>query len=214
MSEAYVTQLEDEIPQRVIFSGSHCTGKTTLYNWLKSESSRTYYYVKEHPITFAVFRPEPIRFIQRLGFGINKEADDTSQLAMAAYHMQTLMYPEFVSDRCIVDLLVYAEYLHDIDKTLVTEKTVNFVRELADDFIDTFEGVVFFCRPIPDEKIKADGVRDTDDIFRNEIDSRMFDFWSDAAARIIKRASVFSISEPNFLDRTKLVKDALSLRVD
>lgn len=209
-----LTEVKTEIPTRIIFSGSHCTGKTTLYNWLRNESGRTYYHVKEHPITWATFRPEPIRVIQRLGFDINKDAGDASQLAMAAYHMQTLTHTDFVADRCIVDVLAYAEYIHEHNEDLVTKKTINFITELVDDFLSSFEGVIFFCRPIEGETIKDDGLRDLDEDFRADIDHRLYDLWTQPRFHASQRASVYSVSESNFLDRTALVKDVLTMKAN
>lgn len=211
-SSGPLTEVTPEIPTRIIFSGSHCTGKTTLYNWLRNESGRTCYHVKEHPITWATFRPEPIRVIQRLGFDINKDAGDASQLAMAAYHMQTLSYTDFVSDRCIVDVLAYAEYIHEHNEDLVTKKTINFINELVEDFLRSFEGAIFFCRPIDGDTIKDDGLRDLDEDFRKDIDRRLYDLWTQLKFNAVQRASVYSVSESNFLDRTSLVKDVLTMK--
>lgn len=209
-----LTEVKPEIPTRIIFSGAHCTGKTTLYNWLHNESGRTYYHVKEHPITWATFRPEPIRVIKCLGFDINKDAGDASQLAMAAYHMQTLTHADFVADRCIVDVLAYAEYIHEHNESLVTQKTINFINELVEDFLISFEGVIFFCRPIKGETIKDDGLRDLDEEFRADIDRRLYDLWTQPQFTAVQRASVYSVSEYNFLDRTALVKDVLTMKAN
>lgn len=91
---------------RIAIVGSHGVGKTSLMDKLQND-------VEFHNYTFF---PEVVREVSRLGFPYNEQSTDYSQLAILAMHLLHLhqndeISKNFVTDRFIVDSLIYAQIL-------------------------------------------------------------------------------------------------------
>lgn len=195
---------KDGYAQRIVLSGTHGTGKTTLFNFLQHELKKSIYY--RHGLNY-VFREEPIRLIQKYGFNINQKAGDDSQLAMAAFHMATLGYDCFVSDRCIVDLYVYARYLsewHGGQSPVVSKHTVQFLERLVYQFVSQFKGIVFMFYADLDQAIPVDDVRDTDWKFRDGIQNMMLQVWNELGKTSHLSSIQVEYMPDHFADRVKL----------
>lgn len=196
--------------KRIVLSGTHGTGKTTLFNYLQHELKKLVY--AKQGLHY-VFREEPIRLIQKYGFPINQNAGDASQLAMAAYHMATLNYDYFVSDRCIVDLYVYARYLsecHNTKDAVVSSKCVSFLEQLVYQFVAQFKGIVFMFHADPLSDIAKDDVRDTDVNFRNEIQSMLMQVWAELSKETHNYKVHVEFMPDHFADRVHLVTGCIS----
>ena len=193
-------------PKRIILTGTHGTGKTTMFNYLTHELRKVEYL--KRGLTYR-FREEPIREIQRHGFPINQKADDTSQLSMAAYHMQSLNYPCLVSDRCIVDLYVYARFINE-NGGPVTDKVVKFLEQFVYHFAAYFNGLVFLFNAEVDAPIADDGLRDQDFFFRNGINSMMFTIWQELGKVTHNRSVRVTYMPDRFADRVKVIKQAIN----
>lgn len=140
---------------RIAFIGTSCAGKTTIINQLKQCGLFKHYY----------FGEEPIRVVGRLGFSVNKKADDASQLAMVAIHENYLKEKNLISDRSLVDAYVYSNYLYK-NHGVVSEKRNAFIFNTMWDRVKDYD-ILFFCHPIT--KQENDGFRDTDPIFQADI---------------------------------------------
>lgn len=147
---------------KIALVGAHNTGKTTLFNKM---------YGSHHFAGYEFFR-EVVREVQNLGFVINEGADDATQLAMCALHLNHLKYQSFVTDRCLLDNLVYAWVLSSGENPTVSldcVKTIDsYFRKTKDD-IDLY----IYC-PIEFE-MENDGVRTVNKEFQQIID-RTFNY--------------------------------------
>ena len=145
---------------KIALVGAHNTGKTSLFLRMYSN-----YKFAGHE-----FFPEVIREVQRNGFIINERADDATQLAMCAYHLNHLTWENFVTDRCLLDNYVYAFVLSKSEHPFVTTDCVEIIKKY---FVQTMDKIdLYIYCPISFE-MKEDGVRTVNKQFQEDID-RMF----------------------------------------
>lgn len=148
---------------RVSISGTHSTGKSTLFDGLKKDS-----FFNE-----CEFVAGPTRFLQQQGYPINNHADnyDSTQLMCLVYDLQvfedTKLKDIIVSDRCLLDTYVYTKYL--FKKGKVSEPVFLSVEKVWLAKKDSYD--VFFLPSKNEVPLVADGVRSEDEDFRNEIQS-------------------------------------------
>ena len=142
---------------KIALVGAHNTGKTSLFLRMYSN-----YKFEGHE-----FFPEVIREVQRNGFTINEKANDATQLAMCAYHLNHLSWGNFVTDRCLLDNLVYATVLASSTDPYVSPRCVYILEQyygITKDLIDLY----IYC-PISFE-MRDDGLRTVDKKFQKAID--------------------------------------------
>ena len=143
------------------FSGAQSSGKTTLLNKCKEELTDWY------------FVDEVTRYVHRkYGESINEDGTDMTQLLIINNHIENNYLPRtvsesqsnFILDRCILDGVVYTEWLFENGKVSewVYDYSKNVFLKIKDD-ID----VIFYTDPnIP---VVDDGVRSTNQKFRDDI---------------------------------------------
>lgn len=146
---------------RIALIGTHCSGKTTLLNLLKKESRFNNYSFKE----------EPIRVVSKYGFEINEKANDESQLAMLSLHLMNLQEDNFISDRSLLDLYIYVEYLNRKNK-VISQKTVDFIKEITFNNLYKYD-YLFYC--MPEFGLDTDGFRSLDKEFQDGIHKLFID---------------------------------------
>lgn len=138
--------------KRVALVGASSTGKTTVYELLKSKLPKW------------EFVNESTRTVQRYGFLINEEGTDETQLAISSFHLAALLNPyNLVLDRCYLDLVVYT------DEERVSDSTYHFIQDMFERVKGEYTHVVYF--PIEFEAVE-DGVRSVDEDWRQYIDGR------------------------------------------
>lgn len=142
---------------RIALVGAHNTGKTSLYNELYRKVE-----LADH-----TFFPEVIREIVGMGFNINEVADDASQLAMCSLHLNHLKWNDMVTDRCLLDNLVYAWVLASGEEPTVTMDCVRFIDHYFLKHKDDYDLYVY-C-PIAFD-MEDDGLRTTNREFQLAID--------------------------------------------
>lgn len=162
------------IVDRIVVSGTHGTGKTTLCKALHVMLSQ--------PDIMAAcgeyqYFEEPIREMRDIGFPINQYANDVTQLAMATEHAMNATYDRYIADRCIVDVYAYAKYLSELPKPMVSEACVKFLEKQVYRFIYNFHGVALVPVANASDDIEKDDVRDTDVEFRNGVNSIIVRTW-------------------------------------
>jgi len=137
-------------------SGAQGVGKTTLLNRLKTNEILSHY----------KFNSEVTRWVKSLGLKINEAGDDETQLVIAMAHTFNLVSSSanMITDRTILDCLVYTRYLHENKK--VSTETLEKI-ESAFDRIQNGYDVLFYISPEFD--IEDDGVRSTSSKFRDRI---------------------------------------------
>ena len=140
---------------RIGLSGTQSTGKTTLLNVLRSESKFKDYQIND----------EVTRWVKSLGISINEDGSDRSQeLIMMKHLWNVIMYDKMITDRTALDGLVYSKWLFYNDR--ISEGVMKKVEESFHKII-TFYDKIFFLSP--DFPLEDDGVRSTDEQWREEI---------------------------------------------
>lgn len=139
---------------KISFTGTHSTGKTTLLNNLKNDPDFSEF----------KFHDEITRSIQSYGIDINEKGNNLTQLLILDTHIRNLLYPLFVTDRCILDGVVYTEWLYNNLK--VDEWVYNYSKNLFKYLIGQYD-IIFYLKPEFD--LVDDGVRSSSIEFQKEI---------------------------------------------
>ena len=133
-------------------SGAQSVGKTTVIEALQKELPKFNY------LTYIT------RAIRDRGFLINEAGTDETQLEILKEHILRAEIDNTVLDRCILDGMVYTQYLYEREMV-----TLDTVKEFNKVIVDTFKKYdkVFYITP--EFNISYDGQRSTDIGFRDRI---------------------------------------------
>ena len=145
----------------ITFAGTHSTGKTTLLNKLKNHNLFKDY----------IFCDEITRSIFKKGNKINEHGDDNTQLSIMESHVENSKHKNAVLDRCALDGLVYTRYLYETGN--VTKKTLDKAEDIFYELKDKYD-IIFYL--IPEFDVVDDGVRSTNNEFRNRV-FELFEFY-------------------------------------
>ncbi len=143
----------------ISFSGAQSTGKTTLLNILKQDSSLENY----------KFIDEITRSIQKQGYKINELGDSETQKLIMKAHIDNSNLTNAILDRCSLDGLCYTEYLYN--KGNISEEVMDFTKIAFQNTINKYD-LIFYLKP--EFEIVDDNVRSTNKEFQNEI-VKLFD---------------------------------------
>lgn len=153
---------------KIALVGTHNTGKTTLFKLMKNDKLFSGYY----------FVPEQVRELHKKGYGINENADDVTQLAIALENQYyslldktPLTHEGIIFDRCILDNYIYAKYLNN--KSIISDKVLNTLKETLDRTLP-FIQYIFLLRPEFD--MESDEERSTNKDFQLTIDNMFKEF--------------------------------------
>tara|TARA_B100001559_G_scaffold159888_1_gene134139 strand:+ start:212 stop:772 length:561 start_codon:yes stop_codon:yes gene_type:complete len=141
---------------KVSFTGTGCSGKSTLLNLCRE------YYGDEFKYVTEVTRP-----IARKGFTINEKGGDETQNEIIRAHIENNKLDDVIMDRCIVDGFIYTTWL--FSKGNVTENVYNFAWDTLVDIINDID-IIFHTAPVG---MKDDGERSTNKRFQKDIDEMM-----------------------------------------
>lgn len=152
---------------KLIFSGTHGTGKTTAFNSLKK-----YPEFRNH-----VFITEVVRNLAKYGLKINRVADINSQkIIFDTYHKILTENNDYVSDRGLIDVLAYSMFLANKNRANNNNKEFNELIQnqisILKNFILKTDELVMVYFPIQ-FPLHADGIRDTDPDFQKKIDNNI-----------------------------------------
>lgn len=139
-------------------TGAQSTGKTTLLEALKKlDLFRDPYYVSS-----------PTRSFKDKGLKINTEGDDATQNTVMQYHLDTakmhIPNRDIILDRCAIDGYVYTRYLYNKGK--VSKECLDKAKKILDKCLIYYSKIYYI---VPEFDVVADGVRDTDKSFRDEV---------------------------------------------
>lgn len=140
---------------RVGISGAQSVGKTTLLNALRSED------------TFKDFQvcDEVTRRVKSYGLNINESGNDNTQkLIMNEHIYNVFMFDNILTDRTVLDGLVYTKYLYINGR--VEKSTLDHAFKVFLKVMPLYDHV-FYIKPEFD--IIDDGVRSTNTKFRDDI---------------------------------------------
>jgi nicotinamide riboside kinase len=143
---------------RIAFTGAQSTGKTTLLEAIKQNEEFRYKYE---------FIDEITRRMIKKGLKINEAGGNTTQLLIMNEHIKNLLYEDVIMDRCMLDGLVYTDWLYWEGK--VKTWVYEYAKNVFDHYINRYD-LIFYLKPEFD--IVDDGVRSVDIKFRNEIVER------------------------------------------
>jgi nicotinamide riboside kinase len=136
--------------KRVALVGASSTGKTTVYELLKSK-------LEDYK-----FINESTRTVKRYGFPINEAGTNETQLAISNFHLEALLKPSnLLLDRGYIDLVAYSRHMS------ISEPTLNYIEETFERVCNEYTHYVYF--PIEFEAVD-DGERSVNEDWRRTID--------------------------------------------
>ena len=144
---------------RIIFTGAQGTGKTTILNYYKEQGSLV--------IT------EVVRNLSKKGVKINRDGDEDGQTKIFKEYKKLLGVRDFqgyFSDRGLIDVVAYTKQLvteGKVSQEFYEKQVKNLKKFIADN-----PDIVYLYFPI-EFAIEDDGVRDTDENYRNTIDANI-----------------------------------------
>ena len=143
-----------EEKMKIGVTGSHGTGKTTLSKLLAGKNN--WRYLPESPLQ-----------AMTKGFPINEETPIETEIWIFAkqIEMETFTPESWVADKCLIDLLAYARYLMPKEKSLL-ETLTKIVKRNA-----VYDVVIYL--PTGEFPIEDDGFRSTDPVFQEAIDKEI-----------------------------------------
>lgn len=150
---------------RIVFTGAQGTGKTTVLNEFRNLDMKL--------IT------EVVRQLNKKGVKINKDGDEKGQNKIFKAYKELLSVWEkdgYISDRGLLDVMAYTKYLVDhgnCPKSLLDKQKKQFIK-----FRSENPDIAYCYFPIEFDVV-ADGVRDTDESFRAEIDNNIKNLMKD-----------------------------------
>lgn len=174
---------------RIVFSGTHGTGKTTLLNFLKEKTNLKNIFLFIDEVTRTLQKEEGIK--------INENGDDESQIKLALKHYEILKKEKnVIMDRCLLDVMCYTKYLYLSGRC--SEEALIFVETL---FKSVKYDLIFYIEP--EFNLVEDGVRSVNTEFRDEI--------KDIFRHYIKYFNIDVIKVGGSVDeRIKLVKKEIN----
>lgn len=128
-------------------------GKTTLVNALKNIPEFKDYH----------FATERSKYLNSLGIPLNTDSTLKGQNIFLAERCAELMNENLITDRTVIDVIAFtklAKSISYIDGDAFEEYAKRFIREYNYIFYISPEGIA----------IEDNGVRETDELYRNEID--------------------------------------------
>lgn len=140
---------------RIGFSGAQSVGKTTLLNALRSEPIFKHYTICN----------EVTRRVKSYGLPINEDGNNiTQKLIMQEHIVNVFMHKHMITDRTVLDGLVYSQYLHQ--RGNINDQTFLFCKDVFNQVINQYD-LLFYIHP--EFEVVDDGIRSVDEEFRNNI---------------------------------------------
>lgn len=144
---------------KIALSGPAGTGKSTVLTDMR-ESAYLNVYVPTQLGDFTYIE-EPVRTLKaKTGMEINDLGNLETELLVMTTHIQNvLLYPMLITDRCIVDNIVYSKLSKDFEDKEEYLKCAEF---LKDKTLDNFD-LIFYIKP--EFEPPEDGVRSINNDF-------------------------------------------------
>ena len=180
---------------RVLITGTHSTGKTTLLDHLQKELSGF------------KFIGGVTREAHSYNLPINtKGTDDTQMYCMSKDILNILQTrgQDIIHDRSLLDTYIYSVYslLHNGS---VTSSAVEITERLLKEYIVEFDHI-FMLRP--EFGVVDDGVRDTDEQFQKDVDTLFVSFCEENDIRFTVLTGNPEERVEQFLETIEKLRDA------
>ena len=140
---------------RIALSGAQSTGKSTLLKELQYDLDLAKHFS---------FRGNITRSINDLGIPINEKGSTLSQTMVLAKHIENAYTDNVILDRCILDGLVYTQYLYNHGR--ISKELYSITLEIFEQLLPRYD---LICYIIPELPLADDGIRSIDREFYNEI---------------------------------------------
>lgn len=141
---------------RIGICGAQGVGKTTLLNALAEDKAFSEYSICS----------EVTRWVKSLGYNINEAGGDITQQLIMMKHIENVMMNEkMITDRTILDGLVYTDWLYE-NTDNVSYESYQYALDVYEKMMHYYD-VIFYIEPEFD--IEDDGVRSVDVSFRDGI---------------------------------------------
>lgn len=184
----------------ISFSGAQSSGKTTLLNICQKDSVSPPSIFENYE-----FVPEVTRLVKnKFNLPINEDGSNMTQLCIINQHIEnylTYQNKNVIMDRCILDGLVYTEYLTEINN--VDRRILDYAEYVYEMLISKID-IIFYTDPsIP---LIDDGERSIDVEFRESIINKFNRFLPQLKNVVVLSGSVE--------DRLEIIKRTLILHYD
>lgn len=141
---------------RIGFCGTVSVGKTTLVKELAELPEFKNYQT----------RTERSKYLMELGIPLNTDSTLKGQTVFLAERASELMREDIITDRTIIDVMAFAKCSKSINNR-DSEDFCQYASKMLKDY-----DYVFYVSPEGVE-IENNGIRETDSIYRDEIDSKI-----------------------------------------
>ncbi|MCL2024182.1 MAG: ATP-binding protein [Coriobacteriia bacterium] len=150
----------------IALAGSHCTGKTTLFDQLKHDLS---------PEFDLKHITEVARKIIAKGYPLNQDANMESYIHYVNDQLTAeqamFAYDVFVSDRTILDPLAYALVNKELPRPYVPDSLIEMMRNIWLMEKEKYDFYVYFPIEFP---LTMDDVRPGDEDYRSRVDTMIY----------------------------------------
>ena len=137
---------------KISFTGTGCSGKSTLLTKCKEYYGDKFNYVTE------ITRP-----IARKGYDINEKGGDATQKLILEAHIENNKLDNVIMDRCIVDGYIYTTWL--FSKGNLTEGMYQHAWDVLNEIVNDID-IVFHTAPL---EMVDDGTRSINGSFQRDI---------------------------------------------
>ena len=174
---------------KIGFCGTMSVGKTTLVNTLRELDEFKGY----------TFRTERSKHLMSLGIPLNTDSTLKGQTVFLSERSAELMQNKIITDRTVLDVMAFAQ----CSKSMNYLEKDNFIH-LAACLIHEYD-YIFYVSPEGVE-IENNGVRETDEDYRNLIDTTIRTFLLNYKFRIKNLIQIKGTTE----ERIKVIRETLS----
>lgn len=150
---------------RIAVSGPQCTGKSTFIQD----------FLKEWPM-YTTPKDTYRDLVKTKKVKINQKGDKESQLAILNYQIDTIQKygkdDNVIFDRSVIDPLAYSLWMYEKQRGGVDDDHIEYMLKLVKESVKLYD--IIFITPLSKHspvEMKKDGLRDTDETFRDEINN-------------------------------------------